>query len=52
VKLNGEFFAECQMLASFCLAKKFGEIDPWWKECLQKSYSKNVGEMEQMLKRE
>jgi hypothetical protein len=25
MKLNGEFFTERRMLASFCLAKKFGE---------------------------
>ncbi len=30
MKLNGEFFAKRRVPASFCLAKKFGEIDPWW----------------------
>jgi hypothetical protein len=29
VKLNGEFFAKFFVPASFCLAKKLGEINPW-----------------------
>jgi hypothetical protein len=31
VKLNSKFFAKHRALASFRLAKKFGEIDPWKK---------------------
>jgi hypothetical protein len=29
VKLNGDFFARRHAPATFCSAKKFGEIDPW-----------------------
>ncbi len=29
MKLNGEFFAKHCAPATFCSAKKFGEIDPW-----------------------
>jgi len=32
VKLNFEFFAKRRSLATFCLAKKFGEINPKWQK--------------------
>ncbi len=35
VKLNGEFFAKRRAPVSFCLAKKFGEIDPWSLFCVE-----------------
>ncbi len=32
MKLNGEFFAKHCAPAAFCLAKKFGQIDPYLLE--------------------